>query len=35
MDAMQVVDLLDAHMDRLHGMRSVLWVRGLAGSRRG
>ena len=26
MDAMQVVDLLDAHMDRLHGVRSVLWA---------
>ena len=26
MDAMQVVDLLDAHLDRLHGVRSVLWA---------
>jgi hypothetical protein len=25
-DAMQVADLLDAHMDRLHGVRSVLWA---------
>lgn len=25
-DAMYVVDLLDAHLDRLHGVRSVLWA---------
>ena len=25
-DAMRVVDLLDAHLDRLHGVRSVLWA---------
>ena len=25
-DAMRMVDLLDAHLDRLHGVRSVLWA---------
>ena len=25
-DGMRVVDLLDAHMDRLQGVRSVLWA---------
>jgi hypothetical protein len=25
-DALRVVDLLDAHLDRLHGVHSVLWA---------